>query len=109
MNRSLANMTAVLLFSGLSSLGADQTIKSVQQALRDQGFYYGAVNGEKNADTTAAIRRYQIRKGLKITGDLDPETLKSLGASIKASSSTSHGSAATPPRSLHQFVPLRLP
>jgi peptidoglycan hydrolase-like protein with peptidoglycan-binding domain len=38
----------------------------VQQALKDQGFYYGDVNGEKTADTTAALRRYQIRNGLQI-------------------------------------------
>src|SRR5207244_7482473 len=44
-----------------------------------QGFYYGEVTGEKDADTTAAIRRYQIRNGLQISGDLNDETLKSLG------------------------------
>jgi len=41
---------------------ADQTIQSVQQALTEQGFYYGNVTGEKSAETTAAIRRYQIRR-----------------------------------------------
>jgi peptidoglycan hydrolase-like protein with peptidoglycan-binding domain len=51
----------------------------VQQALKDQGFYYGEITGTKDADTTAAIRRYQIRNGLQITGDLNEETLKSLG------------------------------
>src|SRR2546423_15387347 len=58
---------------------ADPAIENVQQALKDQGFYYGEVSGQKDADTTAAIRRYQIRNGLQITGDLNDETLKSLG------------------------------
>src|SRR5882762_5188151 len=58
---------------------ADQAVQNVQQALKDQGFYYGEVTGEKDADTTAAIRRYQIRNGLQISGDLNDETLKSLG------------------------------
>src|SRR5205814_4470957 len=58
---------------------ADQVVQNVQQALKDQGFYYGEVTGEKDADTTAAIRRYQIRNGLQISGDLNDETLKSLG------------------------------
>lgn len=58
---------------------ADQTIASLQQTLKDQGFYYGEISGTKDADTTAAIRRYQIRNGLKITGDLNAETQKSLG------------------------------
>jgi len=63
---------------------ADETIKNAQQALKDQGFYYGEITGEKNADTSAAIRRYQIRNGLQITGDLDDETVRSLGATGSA-------------------------
>ena len=50
---------------------ADQTIRSLQQTLKDQGFYYGAVTGDKSAETTAAIRRYQIRNGLQLTGELN--------------------------------------
>jgi peptidoglycan hydrolase-like protein with peptidoglycan-binding domain len=46
--------------------------------LKDQGFYYGEITGRKDSDTTAAIRRYQIRNGLKITGELDVETQHSL-------------------------------
>ena len=50
---------------------ADQMTQNVQQVLKDQGFYYGEITGEKDADTTAAIRRYQIRNGLQINGDLN--------------------------------------
>ncbi|MDQ3414177.1 MAG: peptidoglycan-binding protein, partial [Verrucomicrobiota bacterium] len=69
----------ILLLAGAGWLRADQTTSAVQEALKDQGFYYGDVTGEKNADTTAAIRRYQIRNGLQITGEIDAETLRSLG------------------------------
>jgi peptidoglycan hydrolase-like protein with peptidoglycan-binding domain len=69
----------IFLLMGGSALRADQTTSLVQQALKDQGFYYGDVNGEKTADTTAALRRYQIRNGLQITGEVDAETLRSLG------------------------------
>ena len=55
---------------------------SVQQALKDQGFYYGEVSGEMNANLTAAIRRYQIRNGLQVSGELNNETLKSLGIDL---------------------------
>ena len=68
-----------LLLVGASSLWADQTTATVQRVLKDQGFYYGDINGQKTADTTAAIRRYQIRNGLQITGEIDAETLRSLG------------------------------
>ena len=69
----------LLLLASVGALWADQAIQNVQQALKDQGFYYGDITGTKDADTTAAIRRYQIRNGLQITGDLNDETLKSLG------------------------------
>lgn len=69
----------VFLLAGAGMLRADQTTSKVQQALKEQGFYYGNVNGVKTADTTAAIRRYQIRNGLQITGEIDAETLRSLG------------------------------
>src|SRR6266852_6762315 len=60
------------------SAQADQLTQNVQQALKDQGFYYGEITGDKNADTTAAIRRYQIRNGLQVTGELNDETRRSL-------------------------------
>src|SRR6266581_4193074 len=69
----------LILLTSVGPLWADQAIQNVQQALKDQGFYYGEITGTKDADTTAAIRRYQIRNGLQITGDLNEETLKSLG------------------------------
>src|SRR5947207_6466423 len=72
---------AVLIFVAAiaARASADQMTENVQQALKDQGFYYGEITGTKDADTTAAIRRYQIRNGLQITGDLNDETLKALG------------------------------
>jgi peptidoglycan hydrolase-like protein with peptidoglycan-binding domain len=72
--------TAVVIFIGsIVLMRADQFVESVQQALKDEGFYYGEVNGDMNANLTAAIRRYQIRNGLQVTGELNDETLRSLG------------------------------
>jgi peptidoglycan hydrolase-like protein with peptidoglycan-binding domain len=71
--------TAVLiLLTCVGFLRADQTIEGVQQTLKDQGFYYGEITGEKNADTIAAIRRFQIRNGLQVNGELNEETLRAL-------------------------------
>jgi peptidoglycan hydrolase-like protein with peptidoglycan-binding domain len=72
--------TAVfMLLACAAALRADQLMENVQQTLKDQGFYYGEVNGEKNADTMAAIRRFQIRNGLQVSGELNEETLHALG------------------------------
>ena len=90
MNFPAIKRLVVYLFAVLcvaSSVHADQTIQSVQQTLKDQGFYYGNVTGEKSAETTAAIRRYQIRNGLKVTGDISPETLHSLNMTSSSVSS----------------------
>jgi peptidoglycan hydrolase-like protein with peptidoglycan-binding domain len=86
---------ALLIFIGSAMLvRADQLVESVQQALKEQGFYYGEVTGERNATLTAAIRRYQIRNGLQVNGELNSETLQSLGINSSASAR-----AATKPAS----------
>ena len=69
----------------IASVRADDSIASAQQKLKEQGFYYGEVSGQKNADTVAAIRRYQIRNGLAVNGELDAETQKSIGVRATAS------------------------
>ena len=73
----------------VSLVRADQTIRSLQQTLKDQGFYYGAVTGDKSAETTAAIRRYQIRNGLPVTGEINEETLRSVNSSSNSVASAS--------------------
>lgn len=88
MKRTLFVTTLVFLALWSTAL-ADKAVESAQQKLKDGGFYYGEINGTRDADTTAAIRRYQIRNGLKITGELDADTLRSLGVASKP--------AATPP------------
>ena len=63
------------------SVWADDLTRAIQQRLKDQGFYYGDVDGQGGDETSAAIRRYQIRYGLRVTGQLNDETLHSLGIS----------------------------
>ena len=75
---------------------ADQTVQSVQQALKNQGLYYGNATGDKSAETTAAIRRYQIRNGLQVTGEINPETLQSLDLSGKSNSVASSQPSSKP-------------
>ena len=90
MKRTIVHFVVALCVASL--VRADQTVQSVQQALKDQGFYYGEVTGDKSSETTAAVRRYQIRNGLQVTGETNPETLRSLSInsnSVASSQSTS--------------------
>ena len=78
MKNALLLVLSVLM---VSSLWADDQTRAIQQRLKDQGFYYGEVDGQGGEETSAAIRRYQIRYGLKVTGQLNDETLHALGMS----------------------------
>jgi peptidoglycan hydrolase-like protein with peptidoglycan-binding domain len=71
----------VVTLCAISFVHADQAIRSLQQTLKDHGFYYGSVTGEKSTETSAAIRRYQIRNGLQVTGEVNEETSRSLNSS----------------------------
>ena len=100
--------TAAVIFMGsMMLMRADQLVESVQQALKDEGFYYGEVNGDMNANLTAAIRRYQIRNGLQVSGELNDETLRSLG--IKSSGSSRPTTKAASPTPAAGAVPSESP
>ncbi len=59
---------------------ADDNVRAVQAKLKTEGFYFGEVNGAFSTELSAAMTRYQIRNGLEVTGQLDEETSKALGA-----------------------------
>lgn len=69
----------LIVLGVVSSLRADETVRTVQSRLKAGGFYFGEVNGVFSSDTAAAITRYQIRNGLQITGKLDAQTTNALG------------------------------
>jgi len=80
-------IATVILLIGLAPLTrADSTVQEAQQELKEQGYYFGQINGQKDADTIAAIRRFQIRSGLPITGELDEQTLRTLRSGTASSS-----------------------
>src|SRR5262245_29084171 len=58
---------------------ADDRLRDVQGELKSQGFFYGEVDGKPGPETAAALRRYQIRNGLQVTGTVNDETLAALG------------------------------
>jgi His-Xaa-Ser repeat protein HxsA len=67
-----------------SSTGAPQastgnTIQSAQQALQQNGFYKGTVDGKMGPHTRQAIKSFQQSKGLHATGHLNQKTLTALG------------------------------
>ena len=61
------------------SYGYDDPAVNVQVALARRGFYNGSIDGVIGPMSRSAIRRYQLDRGLPITGAIDYPLMRSLG------------------------------
>jgi peptidoglycan hydrolase-like protein with peptidoglycan-binding domain len=75
-------LLSILFLCSILRFHADDQIAAVQEKLKSRGFYYGEVDGENSNETAAAITRFQVRNGFKVTGELNEETLRSLGLTL---------------------------
>jgi hypothetical protein len=64
-----------------SSDYADDLAVDVQRALSRRGYYRGEIDGDVGPGTRSAIREYQYRNRLEVTGRIDRTLLRSLGLS----------------------------
>jgi peptidoglycan hydrolase-like protein with peptidoglycan-binding domain len=80
MTRRSILLAVAVGFALVGAVSADDNVRDVQMKLRDGGFYSGEINGAYSSQLDAALTRYQIRNGLPITGQLDVDTSKALGA-----------------------------
>ena len=69
-------------------------VTQIQQKLKKQGFYNGAVDGIYGKNTEDAVIKYQQSKGLRIDGIAGSETLNSLGITSSGGESTQTSSSA---------------
>jgi len=83
---ALFTITIGLLLA--AAVRADDNVRDVQTKLHEEGFYSGEIDGAYSSDLSAALSRYQIRNGLPITGQLDQDTSKALGAKAAIRPST---------------------
>jgi peptidoglycan hydrolase-like protein with peptidoglycan-binding domain len=60
-------------------------IKLIQERLTAEGVYAGPVDGELNTQTEAALRAYQQKRGIPVSGAAEEETLKQLQISLPTS------------------------
>jgi hypothetical protein len=59
----------------------DPKVSAVQTDLTQKGYFNGPIDGIYGPATRDAVAKYQIAKGLDVTGSLSPGTLQSLGLS----------------------------
>lgn len=71
-------------------LGRDAVAK-LQQALAQRGLLGAHREGELDAATSAAVKRFQAQRGLAATGMPDRETLRDLGVSAEEAYGTASG------------------
>jgi peptidoglycan hydrolase-like protein with peptidoglycan-binding domain len=73
-------MAVTVSFLAVAPLaGADDFTRDVQGELKRRGFFYAEISGILTPETVTALRRFQIRYGLEVTGGVTWETLQALG------------------------------
>ncbi len=80
MGKRIALFAVMIGLALAVSVCADDNVRAVQEKLRDGGFYLGEIDGAYSSQLAAALTRYQVRKGLAVTGQLDVDTSNALGA-----------------------------
>lgn len=64
------------------------TVQEIQTALKNAGFYTGAVDGKKGPKTTKAVEEFQKANGLKADGKVGPKTWEALKAHLNPPAET---------------------
>jgi peptidoglycan hydrolase-like protein with peptidoglycan-binding domain len=62
-----------------STQAGPETIRDIQQALRERGYDVGQPDGKWGPRTQDALRQFQRKQGLEVTGQIDPQTVSALG------------------------------
>lgn len=65
------------------------TVKTIQQKLKNWGYYTGAVDGIYGAKTKEAVKYFQRRNKLTVDGIAGPKTLAAMGISTSSQSTSS--------------------
>jgi peptidoglycan hydrolase-like protein with peptidoglycan-binding domain len=85
--------------SATSSSSGSESVKKMQQALKDKGQDPGPIDGVMGEKTKSALKAYQSANNLKATGSMNSETAKSLGLESASSSFSEQSSGRNAPSS----------
>jgi peptidoglycan lytic transglycosylase len=80
--------------------------QQIQQALRDRGYFNGAVNGQWGDDSTDALKRFQAGQKLPDDGKISALTLTALGLGPRHDGSSA---SAMPLAAMPSAVPISGP
>ncbi len=68
-----------------------QTVRTIQQKLKNWGYYTGRVDGIYGTKTKEAVKYFQRRNGLVVDGIAGNKTLRAMGISTTTASTGSNG------------------
>jgi hypothetical protein len=74
---------------------AAERIRAAQQALAQQNYYRGAINGRLDDNTRNALFQFQVDRGLRGTGNLDGRTAQALGLNLETGTAALNGTVLT--------------
>lgn len=81
------------IVEALSKYGSrGSEVRTIQEKLKRWGYYNGNIDGIYGSQTTAAVKSFQRKNGLKVDGIAGTNTLKAMG--IYTSSTTSSSSSS---------------
>ena len=80
---------AVPVAAALREGSRGSEVRTVQQKLKNWGYYSGEVDGIFGPLTTAAVKSFQRKNGLAVDGVVGRETFAALGMTVPTSSGTS--------------------
>lgn len=75
-------MVALLFVTIQGSSAADGPVSAMQDALRREHLLAGESTGALDEPTRAALRQFQVRRGLPATGEIDTATLQALESKV---------------------------
>jgi murein DD-endopeptidase MepM/ murein hydrolase activator NlpD len=76
---ALLVLLAALALPAVADAKGKASVAGLQVSLRARGLYGGTIDGVKGPWTTAAVRRFQRRAGLRVDGIAGPRTRAALG------------------------------
>src|SRR5215213_4167769 len=71
-------IVCLLLLLSTAAIYGDERVRQVQEELRRRNLYFGDIDGTATPELANALRRYQARKGIGVTGTIDDATATSL-------------------------------
>ena len=93
------NIAAITLFENVQAVtykrgSTGSVVTQIQTLLKNQGYYFGSVDGIYGSRTETAIKKFQSRWGLNVDGKCGTQTLNAMGINVSSTQGSTSGDVA---------------